>query len=235
MISVSDLSHLGVCQIAFFLNKRAKIVTYAMKQGAKRHNDLFQAIEPLTQGQMLEKIASGESFVAREVRVEYPEGGLKGRIDELEFLGHNRDRRNEVIIRDDKFSSSKFLGMTDAHRLQLASYAFVTPEDDKFRDLVEIAGASIKFRSFDNAEPIEFKVGCEQLLSWVRTVPLLVGIADSILANEYVPKPIGFSSIDASWLSVPKATCASCKYNNICNQGRKNLLEQMAGLHKNLI
>lgn len=226
MISVSDLSHLGVCQIAFFLNKRAKIVTYAMKQGAKRHNDLLQAIEPMTQDQMLEKIASGESFVAREVRVEYPEGGLKGRIDELEFLGYNRHKRNGVIIRDDKFSSSKFLGMTDMHRLQLASYAFIMPEDEKFRNLVEIAGASIKFRSFGAENSVEFKVGGEQLLSWVRTVPSLIGIADNILTNEYTPKPVGFSSIDASWSSVSKATCASCKYNNMCNQGRKILSNQ---------
>ncbi len=226
MISVSDLSHLGVCQIAFFLNKRAKIVTYAMKQGAKRHNDLFLAAEQLTQDQMLEKIANGESFVAREVRVEYPEGGLKGRIDELEFLGHNRDKRNEVIIRDDKFSSSKFLGMTDAHRIQLASYAFVVPEDSKFRNLVEIAGASIKFRSFGADDSVEFKVGGEQLLSWVREVPSLVGIADSILTNEYTPKPMSFSSIDASWSSVSKTTCASCKYNNMCNRGRKTLSNQ---------
>ncbi len=214
---------MGVCQIAFFLNKRAKIVTYAMKQGAKKHNDLFLASEPLTQGQMLEKIANGDNFVAREVRVEYPEGGLKGRIDELEFLGHNSHKKNDVIIRDDKFSSSKFLGMTDSHRLQLASYAFVVSEDNKFRDLVEIAGASIKFHSFGGAEPLEFKVGDGQLLSWTREVPQLVTEANSILANKRVPEPVGFSSVDSSWHPVPKTACASCKYNKICNPGRKTL------------
>ncbi|MBI1972267.1 MAG: hypothetical protein HYS53_03110, partial [Candidatus Aenigmarchaeota archaeon] len=65
MISVSDLSYLGLCQIAFLFNKKAKIVTRAMMQGARRHNELLLQTEALTEGQIIEKVVKGESFVAR--------------------------------------------------------------------------------------------------------------------------------------------------------------------------
>ncbi|MFH0890330.1 MAG: PD-(D/E)XK nuclease family protein [Candidatus Aenigmatarchaeota archaeon] len=226
MISASDLSYLGLCQVAFLLNKKAKIVTHAMMAGAKRHNKLFLLSDVITEDQMLEKITNGEKFIAREIRVEHPKGGIRGRIDELEFLGHNHNKKNEAIIKDDKFSSSKFLGMNDAHRIQLASYAFMIPEDQKFRNLVEVAGAAIKFRSFDSANSTEFKVGGKQLMSWVNEIPQLVVTANDILANKLIPEPLSFSSIDASWLSVPRTGCASCKYNRICNVGRKMLSNQ---------
>src|SRR3989344_4166776 len=106
MISVSDLSYLGFCQIAFLFNKKAKIVTKAMMQGAMRHNDLQKQAEVFTDEEIIEKIVSGEKFIAREISAADHENGLRGRIDELQFVGHNEVRKNAVFIKDDKFSYS---------------------------------------------------------------------------------------------------------------------------------
>lgn len=223
MISVSDLSYLGLCQIAFLFNKRAKIVTRAMVQGAKRHNELLLQTEILGEEQMIEKIVRGEKFVAREINVADYENGLRGRIDELEFLGHNNDRKNSVMIRDDKFSYSGFLGMNDVHRIQLSSYAFMTPKDAKFENLVDVIGASINFRKFNSADSVEFKVSGKQLSSWTEKMPALTELANNILSNEIVPAPRGFAMLDSDWLPVSKQTCGPCKYNRVCNVGKKIL------------
>ncbi len=221
MISVSDLSYLGLCQIAFLFNKKAKIVTHAMVQGARRHNELQQQAEFFTEGEIIEKTARGEKFVAREISVADHENGIRGRIDELQFLGHNEEKRNAVVIKDDKFSYSNFLGMNDAHRMQLSSYAFLVPKDVKFKNLVKVAGASINFRKFNTTEAVEFKVSGSQLSSWTRQIPKLAGLAANILSNEIIPQPQGFTLMDSEWLPVTKQTCASCKYNRVCSVGIK--------------
>ncbi|MBI2085259.1 MAG: PD-(D/E)XK nuclease family protein [Candidatus Aenigmarchaeota archaeon] len=225
MISVSDLSYLGLCQIAFLFNKKAKIVTKAMMQGAKRHNELQKQAEVFTDDEIITKIIKGEKFVAREIRVADYENGLRGRIDELQFLGHNQGMKNEVLIKDDKFSYSNFLGMNDTHRIQLSSYAFMMPKDAKFKNLVDVIGASINFRRFNTPDSLEFKVSGAQLSSWVTQVPELTQLAENILSNEIIPKPQGFALIDSEWLPVSKRTCISCKYNKVCKVGRKILSE----------
>ncbi|MBI3413040.1 MAG: PD-(D/E)XK nuclease family protein [Candidatus Aenigmarchaeota archaeon] len=223
MISVSDLSYLGLCQIAFLFNKKAKIVTQAMMQGAKRHSELHQQAEFFTQDEIIEKTIKGERFVAREVSVADYEAGIRGRIDEMEFMGHNESKKNAVIIRDDKFSRSNFLGMNDMHRIQLTSYAFMTPRDPKFRDMVEVAGASIRFRKFNSPEHTEFKVSGRQLSLWAGDMPMLTALAGNILENREMPKPRSFAMMDSEWLPISKQTCASCKYNKVCSVGRKML------------
>ena len=223
MISVSDLSYLGLCQIAFLFNKKAKIVTRAMMQGAKRHNELQQRAEFFTDEEMIEKIVKGEKFVAREISVADNENGLRGRIDELQFLGHNNDKLNEVTIKDDKFSYSNFLGMNDVHRIQLSSYASIMPKDAKFKNLVEVVGASINFRKFNTADAVEFKVSGKQLSSWTEQIPKLTELGNEILSNREVPGPYSFAMMDSEWLPVSKKTCAPCKYNKVCSVGRKIL------------
>ncbi len=225
MISVSDLSYLGFCQIAFLFNKKAKIVTKAMMQGAMRHNELQREVEAFTDDEIIKKIAEGDRFVAREISVSDHENGLRGRIDELQFLGHNEGRKNEVLIRDDKFSYSNFLGMSDAHRIQLSSYAFMMPNDAKFKNLVDVVGASINFRRFNTSDAMEFKVSGNQLDNWTGHIPELTRLAGSILSNEIVPQSQGFSLVDSEWLPVSKRTCTSCKYNKVCKVGRKILSE----------
>ncbi|MBI4177221.1 MAG: PD-(D/E)XK nuclease family protein [Candidatus Aenigmarchaeota archaeon] len=223
MISVSDLSYLGLCQIAFLFNKKAKIVTRAMMQGAKRHNELQQMVTAYTDEEIVEKTAKGEKFVAREISVTDYENGLRGRIDELHFLGHNEDRRNAVVIKDDKFSYANFLGMNDSHRIQLSSYAFMMPNDPKFKDLVRVVGASINFRKFDSPSAVEFKISGSQLSSWTEQIPGLARLANDILSNGAAPQAQGFALIDSEWLPVSKRTCTSCKYNKVCSVGRKML------------
>ena len=209
MISVSDLSYLGLCQIAFLFNKKAKIVTRAMMQGAKKHNELQQRAEFFTEDEIVEKIVRGEEFVAREISVADHENGIRGRIDELQFLGHNEEKRNAVMIKDDKFSYSNFLGMNDAHRIQLSSYAFMMPKDAKFKNLVKVVGASINFRKFNATDAVEFKVSGNQLSSWTEQIPELVELSANILSNEIVPQPQSFTLMDSEWLPVTKQTCAS--------------------------
>ncbi|MBI4174405.1 MAG: hypothetical protein HY517_02070, partial [Candidatus Aenigmarchaeota archaeon] len=115
------------------------------------------------------------------------------------------------------------LGMNDMHRVQLSSYAFMTPRDAKFKNLVEVVGASINFRRFNAAGAIEFKVSGNQLSSWTKEIPALVGLAEGILSNEKTPEPQSFTMLDSEWLPVSRQTCSSCKYNRVCSVGRKML------------
>ena len=225
MISVSAISYLGMCQIAFLFNKKAKIVTRAMIEGARRHNKLFLVTEALTQEEMIEKITKGEKFVSREISVTDHQNGLRGRVDEIEFLGPNENGKNMVLIKDDKFSSTKFSVMSNVHKIQLASYALVMPNDPKFKGIVEVVGASINLRSLDSEQFDELKMPVDELNSWGRKIPDLLEFADNVYKNNITPKPCAFS-IAEGWASIPLGTCKSCKYNRICIAGRNILKNQ---------
>lgn len=216
---------MGLCQIAFLFNKKAKIVTHAMIRGANRHNELQRRAEVFTEEEIIEKIVRGEQFVAREISVADHENGLRGRIDELQFLGRNTSGKNAVMIKDDKFSYSNFLGMNDTHRIQLSSYAFMMPKDAKFKNLVEVVGAAINFRKFDAAPAVEFRVSGKQLVSWTEEIPMLAELANDILSKQKAPEPYSFALMGSEWLPVSKQACTGCKYNKICSVGRKMLAD----------
>lgn len=215
-MQVSKLSQLGFCQAAFKFSHELKIVTTRMSEGIGRHKNLINDV-PLFKPDDLQRIKAGEMFSAREIDVSDKSLMLTGRIDQIDFCGSNRQSNglNLSVIFDDKFPRNPgSFGISDAHKIQLTSYALAFENDCKFKDAAKIFFASI--RVWDKTMIVKtFDVNRHELQRWENAIPDLVDAGKKILWQKIEPQPVGFCMDRREWIGVG-ARCLSCKYGQNC-------------------
>lgn len=215
-MQVSKLSQLGFCQAAFRFSHELKIVTVRMTEGVGYHKTLINDV-PLFKPDDLQRVRRGETFSAREVDVGDKSLMLTGRIDQIDFCGSSRQSSglNLSVIFDDKFPRNPgSFSVSDAHKIQLASYALAFGNDERFRDAARIFFASI--RVWDKTRTVKtFDVNRHELRRWENTIPDLIDSGKKILWNRLAPQPIAFCMDKREWLHVGNR-CFSCKYSQNC-------------------